>query len=57
MALDTELELDDELDRAEEESKDLGKVGYEDIGGCDKQLAKIRELVELPMKHPKVGQE
>lgn len=49
---DTVLELpDQELDRAEEEEDELG---YDDIGGVDKELSKIRELVELPMRHPKV---
>mmetsp|Transcript_46804 Transcript_46804/g.107466 ORF Transcript_46804/g.107466 Transcript_46804/m.107466 type:complete len:653 (+) Transcript_46804:123-2081(+) len=38
----------------EEEEEEEEEVGYDDIGGCDKQLAKIRELVELPMRHPKV---
>jgi len=41
-----------ELDRSEEEAQD--ELGYEDIGGVDKELSKIRELVELPMRHPKV---
>ncbi|KAG2151045.1 uncharacterized protein EDB93DRAFT_1083582, partial [Suillus bovinus] len=26
-------------------------VGYDDIGGCRKQMAQIRELVELPLRH------
>lgn len=30
----------------------LGEVGYDDIGGCSKQLKQIRELVELPLRHP-----
>ena len=30
------------------------RVSYDDIGGCEKELTKIRELVELPMRHPKV---
>lgn len=32
----------------------IDELGYDDIGGCDKQLAMIRELIELPMRHPKV---
>lgn len=27
-------------------------VGYDDIGGCSQQMAKIREMVELPLRHP-----
>ena len=29
-------------------------VHYEDIGGLDEEIAKIREMVEFPMKHPKI---
>merc|ERR1712110_937332 len=28
------------------------EVGYDDIGGVRKQLAKIREMIELPLRHP-----
>ena len=38
--------------REDEESKD--DVGYDDIGGVRKQLANIRELVELPLRHPQL---
>lgn len=27
-------------------------MGYDDIGGCRKQLAQIKEMVELPLRHP-----
>ena len=30
----------------------LQEAGYHDIGGCKKQVAQIRELVELPLRHP-----
>ncbi|MCX8158322.1 MAG: CDC48 family AAA ATPase [Candidatus Diapherotrites archaeon] len=30
------------------------KVSYEDIGGLDEQIQKVRELIELPMKHPEI---
>jgi transitional endoplasmic reticulum ATPase len=29
-------------------------VHYEDIGGLDEEISKIREMVEFPMKHPKI---
>jgi len=52
---ETALELSpDPLDRAAEAAEEDFGSGYEEIGGCDKQLSKIRELVELPMRHPKV---
>ena len=51
VAPETELDLPErELNRAEEAEEE--ELGYDDIGGCDKELAKIRELVELPMRHP-----
>ena len=40
------------IKREDEESAQ--DVGYDDIGGVRKQLGNIRELVELPMRHPKV---
>jgi len=45
---------DDALGREEDDR--LGEIGYDDIGGCDKQLAQIRELVELPLRHPQIFQ-
>lgn len=35
----------------DEENK-MDSVGYEDIGGCRKQMALIREMIELPLRHP-----
>ncbi len=32
----------------------IPKVTYEDIGGLDREIQKIRELVEIPLKHPEV---
>jgi len=29
-------------------------VSYEDIGGLDDELKKVREMVELPLKHPEI---
>lgn len=40
------------IKREDEERAD--DVGYDDIGGCRKQLAQIRELVELPLRHPQL---
>jgi len=31
-----------------------GRVGYEDIGGLGKELQRIREMIELPIKYPAV---
>ena len=37
-----------------EEEEALAAVGYDDIGGCRKQLALIKEMVELPLRHPQL---
>ena len=29
-------------------------MGYDDVGGVRKQMAQIRELVELPLRHPQL---
>jgi len=49
---ETELEVDDE--GIEREFDDLENAGYDTIGGASKHLAAIRELVELPLKHPEL---
>ncbi|MGB2693111.1 MAG: AAA family ATPase, partial [Thermodesulfobacteriota bacterium] len=36
------------------EKFDSSKVSYSDIGGVSEQLKKIREIVELPLKYPKL---
>ena len=35
-----------------EEEERLDEVGYDDVGGCRKQMAQIREMIELPLRHP-----
>ena len=40
----------DPVKRDDEER--LDDVGYEDIGGCRKAISLIREMVELPLRHP-----
>ena len=35
-----------------EDEEQLDGVGYDDIGGCRKQMAQIREMIELPLRHP-----
>ncbi len=36
----------------EEEKGDVQTISYEDIGGLGDQLQKVREMIELPLKHP-----
>ncbi|MEM4662704.1 MAG: CDC48 family AAA ATPase [Candidatus Diapherotrites archaeon] len=39
---------------AKEVPEGIPTVAYEDIGGLKEQVMKIREMVELPMKHPEL---
>ncbi|MCL4453658.1 VCP-like ATPase [Ferroplasma sp.] len=41
-------------DPASEVLEEVTKVSYEDIGGLSDQLGKIREIIELPLKHPEL---
>jgi transitional endoplasmic reticulum ATPase len=48
---DTEIFCEGEpIKRDDEENPN--EVGYDDIGGCRKQLGLIREMIELPLRHP-----
>src|SRR3989344_1717204 len=49
---DTELQIHPKATSVEEES--IPEVTYEDIGGLTEEIRKIREMVELPLKHPEV---
>ncbi|XP_062209846.1 cell division cycle protein 48 homolog [Phragmites australis] len=53
VALDTEIFCDGEPVKREDEER-LDDVGYDDVGGMRKQLGQIRELVELPLRHPQL---
>ena len=43
---------EDAIPRSEDNR--LDEVGYDDIGGCSRQMAQIREMVELPLRHPQI---
>jgi len=49
---DTIIECDGEA--VERDESDLDGAGYDAIGGASKHLAAVRELVELPLKHPEL---
>lgn len=53
VAPDTEIFCDGEPVKREDEDR-LDEVGYDDVGGVRKQMAQIRELVELPLRHPQL---
>ncbi len=50
----TEITLNPEAMEVKEES--MPGVTYEDIGGLEEEVKKIREMVELPLKHPEIFQ-
>ncbi|CAM0955284.1 unnamed protein product [Alopecurus aequalis] len=54
VAPDTQVFCDGEPIRREDEEEKLDEVGYDDVGGVRKQMAQIRELVELPLRHPQL---
>lgn len=54
VAPDTEIFCEGEPVKREDEERLLDEVGYDDIGGVRKQLGQIRELVELPLRHPQL---
>ena len=54
VAQDTVIHCEGEPIQREDEEGNLNEVGYDDIGGCRKQMAQIRELVELPLRHPQL---
>ncbi|ORX82620.1 AAA ATPase [Basidiobolus meristosporus CBS 931.73] len=54
VAQDTTIHTEGEPIKREDEEQSANEVGYDDIGGCRKQMAQIRELVELPLRHPQL---
>ena len=51
---DTEIQFNPRaVELKEEEGMSLG-VNYEDIGGLGEEIKKVREMVELPLKHPEI---
>ncbi|CAN6977333.1 unnamed protein product, partial [Brassica rapa subsp. trilocularis] len=53
VAPNTEIFCEGEPIKREDEER-LDEVGYDDVGGVRKQMAQIRELVELPLRHPQL---
>merc|ERR1719502_1219515 len=51
VAPDTVIHCEGEPVKREDEER-LDDVGYDDIGGCKKAMGQIREMIELPLRHP-----
>merc|ERR1711937_812740 len=50
-APDTVIHCEGEPIKREDEER-LDDVGYDDVGGCRRQMAQIREMIELPLRPP-----
>ncbi|EUD66630.1 hypothetical protein C922_02951 [Plasmodium inui San Antonio 1] len=48
------ITLDEEYLNREDYEEHTDDITYEDLGGMKKQLNKIRELIELPLKYPEI---
>jgi len=51
--VDTQLQIKTE---PQKENTRIPSIAYEDIGGLKDEIQKIREMVELPLRHPEVFQ-
>src|SRR5690606_35666401 len=54
IAQDTEIELLPEYVEMEEQQP--ASVTYDDLGGLGESLDQVREMIELPLKHPELFQ-
>ncbi|ELQ75644.1 AAA+-type ATPase [Trachipleistophora hominis] len=48
---ETKILCKGQVDREAAEA-DFKSIGYDDVGGCRRQMAQVRELIELPLRHP-----
>nr|MDO8077332.1 CDC48 family AAA ATPase [Candidatus Freyarchaeota archaeon] len=53
MTSETEVRVS-EKPAEEIEAKRVPRVSYEDIGGLDEEIKKVREMIELPLNHPEL---
>jgi transitional endoplasmic reticulum ATPase len=51
---DTEIEVKETPYKTEEGQKELSNIHYEDIGGLGRELQLVREMIELPLRHPEI---
>jgi len=54
-----QIHVDTEIIMSEKSHKELieiekSRVSYEDIGGLEEEIQKIREMIELPIRHPEL---
>ncbi len=51
---DTEIELKEEQFNPEEGKREITNIQYEDIGGLERELQLVREMIEPPLRHPEI---
>ena len=51
---DTEIVLSEEPYKPEEGKEKFSDTQYEDIGGLGRELQLVREMIELPLRHPEI---
>jgi transitional endoplasmic reticulum ATPase len=51
---ETEIELKEEPYKPEEGRQEVSDIHYEDIGGLGRELQLVREMIELPLRHPEI---
>jgi len=49
---DTQIEISEKI--AREAPRGVQRVTYEDIGGLRDEIQKVREMIELPLRHPEL---
>lgn len=49
---ETNIKVKEEAAQVEEEAG--ARISYEDIGGLHEEILKVREMIELPLKHPEL---
>ncbi|MFH1425046.1 MAG: CDC48 family AAA ATPase [archaeon] len=49
----TEVKISSHAVELEADSR-IPTINYEDIGGLSKEIKKVREMIELPLKHPEI---
>nr|WP_321352097.1 CDC48 family AAA ATPase [uncultured Methanoregula sp.] len=50
----TEIELKEEPYKPEDGQREVSDIHYEDIGGLGRELQLVREMIELPLRHPEI---
>jgi transitional endoplasmic reticulum ATPase len=52
VSLNTQVEVSEQVARPAE--RNLPRISYEDVGGLRNEVVKVREMIELPLKHPEL---